>query len=307
MLLVLRGGQKNPAAQGPEQLLLRLKTPSAKRPAGQGEPTGSLWVQKKPAAQASTVAVGQAEGVCVGRPDTEAEELALPDGDAVALWNDEAEGHPESLAEALCESDTEAHSEAAAEALGDGEAEVQMVADAEARCDAEPRGEAEGVDDVDAHGEALREAVTVALAVGETVPVEAADEVADAVTVSDVTADADADREPLLLDVPVAVGVGDKVPVEVSFAVAVAVADRDKRDPEEVAVLLAGGDAVAEEEEVPVVVADGRLDRLSEAVALALAVFVAVTCNLRPLKKEGAAEAPCRWQQAPNNVIIRRG
>ena len=265
MLLVLRGGQKCPAAQGPEQLLLRLNTPSAKRPAGQGEPSGSLWLQKKPAAQASTVAVGQAEGVCVGRPDRDAEALAQPDGDAAALCDDEAEGRPVALAKALSESDAEAHSDADAEALGDGETEPHLVADAEARGDAVPTGEVEGSDDGDALGEALREAVTVALAVG------------------------------------------DAVPVEVSLAEAVAVADRDKRDPDEVAVMLADGDAVAEEEGVVVVVADGRLDRLSVADAVALAVSVAVTCNLRPLKKAGAAEAPCRWQQGPNKRRRRRG
>ena len=49
------------------------------------------------------MAVGQAEEVCVGCPETEAEALAQPDGDAAALCDDEAEGHPVALAKALCD------------------------------------------------------------------------------------------------------------------------------------------------------------------------------------------------------------
>lgn len=44
-LLVLAGGQKAPAAQGPEQLRFLSWKLAAKRPAGQGCPQGSLWSQ----------------------------------------------------------------------------------------------------------------------------------------------------------------------------------------------------------------------------------------------------------------------
>jgi hypothetical protein len=173
--------------------------------------------------------VGQAEGVCVGCPDTEALALAQPDGDAAALCDDDAEGHPESLAEALCESDAEAHSEADAEALGDGEAEVQIVADAEAHGEAVPVPEAEpvaldvghplAVAAADAAADAVPvtddsdDADAVREALNEEEPVAAADKVADSVPVSDVRAVADADRELLLEEVLVALAVEHREPL----------------------------------------------------------------------------------------------